>query len=180
MSDKNRSEIAIWKMSDFTEMTDILFARLSEILIDSVDNGASVGFLPPLEEAKASGYWRDIFASAKRGERVLFLAKLDDEFVGTGQLVLEARANQLHRAEVSKLLVHSSARRRGVGRALMHAIEDEARRQNRSTLVLDTLKGEPSEFLYQSLGWIKAGEIPNFARIGSGELCATVVYYKLL
>jgi ribosomal protein S18 acetylase RimI-like enzyme len=47
--------------------------------------------------------------------------------VGTVQLDLAGQANGRHRAEVIKLMVLSSARRRGIGCALMEAAEAEAR-----------------------------------------------------
>jgi acetyltransferase len=77
-------------------------------------------------------------------------------------------------------MVHRRARRQGVGRALMLAAEAEARRLGRSTLVLDTRHGDPSEILYRSLGWERAGEIPRYARSADGTLHATAFYFKLL
>ena len=47
--------------------------------------------------------------------------------VGTVMLELVSSPNQPHRAEVQKLLVHPSARRRGLARALMLRAEQEAR-----------------------------------------------------
>jgi ribosomal protein S18 acetylase RimI-like enzyme len=90
------------------------------------------------------------------------------------------RANGLHRAEVAKLMVHRAARRRGIARALMLALEDHARRLGRTTLVLDTRQGDPSERLYQSLGYQLAGAIPEYARSADGTLDATAIYYRLL
>ena len=84
------------------------------------------------------------------------------------------------RAEVSKVLVHSAHRRQGVGRALMLAIEAEAARAGRTTLVLDTRLDDAGEALYTSLGYQRAGVIPNYARSADGTLHATVVMYKLL
>jgi ribosomal protein S18 acetylase RimI-like enzyme len=96
------------------------------------------------------------------------------------QLDLSTRANGRHRAEVIRLLVHRRARRRGLGRALMEAVEAEARRRERTTLVLDTRAGDPSEALYQSLGWQRAGVIPRYARSANGAFDASAFYYKLL
>ena len=79
-----------------------------------------------------------------------------------------------------KLMVHTRARRRGIGRALMLAAETEARRRGRTTLVLDTRRGDPSEALYLSLGWTLAGIIPRYARSADGALDATAFYYRLL
>jgi GNAT superfamily N-acetyltransferase len=99
---------------------------------------------------------------------------------GTVQLDLEQRANGNHRAEVMKLMVLSAARRQGLGRTLMEAAESEARRLGRTTLVLDTRQGDPSETLYRAMGWEPAGAIPRYARSADGALHTTVFYYKLL
>jgi ribosomal protein S18 acetylase RimI-like enzyme len=153
------------------------------VLQDAVDDGASVGFLPPLESAEAADYWRSVAAALQDGSRRLLVAFHPDPalgLVGAVQLDLATRPNGLHRAEVAKLLVHRAARRRGIGRALMLALEAEARRLGRTTLVLDTRAGDPSELLYQSLGYTRAGLIPQYARSATGALDATVYYYKLL
>lgn len=155
-------------------------SALIELLQDSVDNGGSVGFLPPLGQEEANAYWQSVFGGVANGSRILLIAQKDARVVGTVQLDLCQKGNGLHRAEVMKLLVHTKARRQGLGRALMQAIEAEARAVNRITLVLDTRQGDPSEQLYQSLGWQITGPIPQFARNPDGTLAATVIYYKLL
>jgi GNAT superfamily N-acetyltransferase len=153
---------------------------LVELLRDSVDNGASVGFLPPLEPAEARAYWEEVVEALASPSRSLAVAWVDGRVAGTAQLVEAEKANARHRAEVAKVLVHSSFRRRGVGAALMRAVEARALERGKTTLVLDTLEGEPSERLYQSLGWIRSGVIPRYAQIADGTLSSTVVYYKLL
>jgi len=62
----------------------------------------------------------------------------------------------------------------------MTAIEAEARSAGRTTLVLDTRAGDPSETLYAKLGYQRAGIIPEYARSTDGNLHATVFMYKLL
>jgi ribosomal protein S18 acetylase RimI-like enzyme len=114
------------------------------------------------------------------GRRVLLVARVEGVIAGSGQLDLEARPNGRHRAEVIKLMVRTDRRRRGIGRALMLGLEAEARRHGRTTLVLDTRQGDPSERLYASLGWRFAGAIPRYARSASGALDASAFYYKLL
>ena len=156
-------------------------AALVAILKDSVDGGASVGFLPPLDDGEAIDYWQGVLAPIEKGSRLLWIAREPDRcVVGTVQLDLESRPNGSHRAEIMKLMVHASARRRGIGRALMLAAEAEARGRGRTTLVLDTRPGDPAEKLYQSLGWTLAGIIPRYARSADGTLDPTAVYYRLL
>jgi ribosomal protein S18 acetylase RimI-like enzyme len=154
---------------------------LSAVLQDAVAAGASVGFLPPLSDATATSYWTEVVTAVADGSRVLlgaFHPRLG--LVGTAQLDLCQRANGLHRAEIAKLMVLRAARRQGIGRALMAAIETEAQRHGRTTLVLDTRRGDPSEQLYLSLGYRFAGEIPRYARSSSGQLDATAFYYRLI
>jgi GNAT superfamily N-acetyltransferase len=153
---------------------------LVELLKDSVDNGASVGFLPPLEATEARAYWEGVVVALASPSHSLALARVDGRVAGTAQLVEADKANARHRAEVSKVLVHSAFRRRGIGAALMRALEERARERGKRTLVLDTLEGAPSEQLYQSLGWIRAGVIPQYAQTADGALHSTVIYYKLL
>ena len=146
-----------------------------------VDGGASVGFLPPLSDEDASAYWDGVAAALKGGGRRLWIARAaDGGVVGTVQLDLAGQGNGRHRAEVIKLMVVSRARRRGIGRLLMEAAETEARQLGRTTLVLDTRQGDPSEALYRGMGWQPGGTIPRYARSADGTLHTTAFYYKLL
>jgi ribosomal protein S18 acetylase RimI-like enzyme len=89
--------------------------------------------------------------------------------------------NQRHRAEVAKLLVHPDARRRGIARDLMAAIEEIARQEGRTLLTLDTRTGDAAEPLYRDMGYRTAGVIPGYARGPHGrELEATTFMYKVL
>jgi ribosomal protein S18 acetylase RimI-like enzyme len=154
---------------------------LVALLRDVVDGGASVGFLPPLGTAEAGAYWRGVEETVAAGTRIVLAAR-DGEgsIVGSAQLALETRPNGRHRAEVMKVMVLGGARRQGIGRALMDALEARARREERTTLVLDTRAGDPSERLYAAAGWTKAGTIPKYARSADGALDASAFYYRLL
>lgn len=163
-----------------TDELEKVLPQLTEILIDSVHDGASVGFIPPLAEAEAQAYWRSRRAGMESGDLVLLGAWQGEQLVGTAQLGLEQRANGNHRGEVMKLLVHTQARRQGIGRELMLALETLALEEQRSLLVLDTRHGDPSNFLYASLGYQLVGIIPNYARSANGELDAGAFYYKLI
>ncbi|KUJ73625.1 acetyltransferase [Ruegeria marisrubri] len=138
---------------------------LAAILHACVQDGASVGFILPFERPRARAYWRDrVFPTVGPGGTELFVARDGDQTLGTVQLVMAQMPNQPHRADVAKLLVHPEARRRGLGRALMQALEARARALGRRLLVLDTRSSDPSRILYESLGFEIAGEIPNYCR----------------
>jgi acetyltransferase len=152
--------------------------ELCELVRDSVSGGASVGWLTVPSAREASDYWRGVADQVRRGAVVVLVARAPSAVAGTVQLQLSARPNGAHRAEVARLLVHSRARRRGLGAALMRAIEGEALKHRVSLLVLDTRTGDPSQHLYEKLGYRLAGMIPHYARGTTGTLEPTSIMYK--
>jgi ribosomal protein S18 acetylase RimI-like enzyme len=95
------------------------------------------------------------------------------------QLILATPPNQPHRAEVVKLLVHPDARRQGIARALMTAVEEIARSEGRTLLTLDTVAGSHAETLYRSLGYVVVGVIPGYARDPlTPQLRGATIMYK--
>ena len=152
---------------------------LCNLLMDCVDGGASVTFMHPMTPEKAERFWRGVAADVARGTRAVLVAEEPDgRIVGTVQLVLDVPENQPHRADVAKMLVHRGARRRGVARRLMVAVEDAARDEGRTLLVLDTVTGGAAEQLYLRAGWQRVGEIPRYALMPDGAPCSTTVFYK--
>jgi acetyltransferase len=154
--------------------------QLADLLIDAVDSGASVGFMPPLTAPDASDYWRGVIAAMREGSRIVLVATDGDLIQGSVQIGLETRANGNHRAEAIKLFVHRRARRRGLAKALMAELESYARRLGRTLLLTDTRKGGEAEKMCEALGYVKVGEIPNYARTGDGRLNASSFFYKQL
>ena len=153
---------------------------LSAVLIDCVEGGASVSFMSPLTRERADAFWQGVAEGVAEGERILLVAQEDPSgrIVGTVQIVLKQPENQPHRADIAKMLVHGRARKRGIGAALMRAAEDAARRAGKTVLVLDTVTGGDAERLYERVGWIKSGVIPNYALWPKGGFCDTTVFYK--
>lgn len=150
--------------------------QLSDLLVQVVEDGASIGFLPPLKRSEAKEYWETVL----KPDVILYAAKVNDKIVGSVQLHVCTKANGLHRAEIAKLMTHPNVRRQGIGRSLMKKAEERAKQEGRSLLVLDTREGDPSNYLYTSIGFVEAGRIPRYAQSANGELHATVIYYKLL
>jgi GNAT superfamily N-acetyltransferase len=153
-------------------------AALADVLIDAIVGDAGVSFLHPLDPVPAQAFWRDVADDVAAGRRALLIAEDDGGVVGTVQLVLEQPENQPHRADLSKMLVHRRARRRGVGAALLEAAEQTARDCGKTLLVLDTNTGSDAERLYARMGWSRVGEIPDFSIQPRGGLRATTVFYK--
>jgi ribosomal protein S18 acetylase RimI-like enzyme len=155
-------------------------AQLVALLQANVDDGASIGFLPPLREEEAAAYWQTVFDALRGPHRVLWVAQQGEDITGSVQLDLVAKPNGIHRAEVLKLMVHPAARRHGIARRLMETLEAHAKTAGRSTLVLDTRAGDPSEQLYRSLGYTCIGVIPQYCISADGKLDGSAFYYKLI
>jgi GNAT superfamily N-acetyltransferase len=156
-------------------------AELANLLVDSVQSGGAVNFVWPMTQAKADAWWDGALASYDAGERLILAAESGGEMVGTVQLVLALQENQRFRADVAKMLVLSSARRLGIGAALLTAVEEEARRIGRTLLTLDTRTGEAGERLYARMGWRRVGEVADYAinPDGNGLHGATFFFKKL-
>jgi GNAT superfamily N-acetyltransferase len=167
----------VWKVE--ASAIEELRPALCDLLIDSVEHGASVGFLWPLSREEADDYWRRIERAVAEERCVLFAAALDGPVIGTVQLDVDTLPNQRHRATVAKLLVHTTARRRGAGKALMAALEAEARARGRWLLTLDTATGDAAR-LYERMGWTASGPIPDYALNPDGSLTDTTFYWKRL
>ncbi len=166
------------RVVDGAEAADRL-SGLSDILLDCVEGGASVSFMWPMTRAEAAAFWTGVIAGVAAGERVLIVAEDADGPLGTVQVVLAQPPNQPHRGDVSKMLVHRRARRRGVGALLMRAAEAAAKAAGKTLLVLDTASPE-AERLYERSGWIRVGVIPNYALLPDGAPCDTTYFYKAL
>ncbi|MFF2497039.1 GNAT family N-acetyltransferase [Peribacillus sp. NPDC058075] len=150
--------------------------ELSDLLVQVVDDGASIGFLPPMERSEAVDYW----SSDINPDVILLVAKLQGKIVGSVQLHVCSKQNGSHRAEIAKLMTHTGYRRNGIGRSLMLEAEKRAEQEGRTLLVLDTREGDPSNSLYTSLGYTQAGRIPDYAKSANGDLHPTIFYFKII
>lgn len=155
-------------------------AGLSELLLDAVSHGASVGFLADLDQAEANAYFDQVQAELGDGSKLLWVAVDGEQVLGSVQLGLCQKRNGRNRGEVQKLLVHSAARRRGIARALMQRLEGEAAELKRGLLYLDTEAGSDAEPFYQALGYTSIGGLPDYACGPDGTYRANAIYYKTL
>jgi GNAT superfamily N-acetyltransferase len=167
------------------ERLDAIQARsavplLVDLLHDALDDGACLGFLPPITGDEARSYWQGVVTALQGQSRMLFVAWRDEQIVGTVQLDLALMPNARHRAEVMKLMVHRSARRQGIGRALLAAAEDAALQLGRTLLVLDTRRGDASEHLCRACGYTACGVVPNYTLDSDGSFRDAVFFYRQL
>jgi GNAT superfamily N-acetyltransferase len=171
-----RIEIRRLAAADVHEQLDALAA----VLHDCVAGGASVSYMAPFSHEQARSAFEGFASEVEQGRRLLLAAFADGDLVGTVQVILALPPNQPHRAEIAKLLVHRSARGRGIARLLMERAEAEARAEGKTLLVLDAVTGGDAARLYDRLGWTTVGVIPGYALYPDGRPCDTTVFWKAL
>ncbi len=147
--------------------------ELAQLLVDAHAAGMGLGLPAPLD---AVGAYRDTAAALAPRERILLAALEDGVVVGAVQLD-RAGGNGRHRAEVRRLAVRADRRGAGVGRALMEAVVERARALGLQLLWLTTHEGTDADRVYTRLGWKRAGVIPSWGELPSGELAANAFYF---
>lgn len=160
-------------------VTNAELQGLADVLLDAVESGASVSFMSPLSRERAIAFWQRVADGIATGERALLVAEDSGGLLGTVQLILDQPENQPHRADLAKMLVLRSARKRGLGEALMRAAEQVAKDAGKTLLVLDTASAD-AERLYERCGWTRCGVIPNYALLPQGGYCDTTYFYREL
>ena len=166
--------MAITRVDELNQYHD----ALADLLIETVADGASIGFLAPVTFSEARSYWQNVNTHLAEPTQWMWIAFAAGQLLGTVQLSVCNKANGNHRAEVEKLMVAKGARGKGVAKALIGALEAWASEHQLRLLVLDTKQGDTASFLYPKLGYQNGGVIPNFAKDGLGCMAATVYFYK--
>lgn len=154
--------------------------ELACLLVETVDEGSSVGFLAPLARETAAAWWRERAADVEAGRIGTWIAREGGRVSGTIALVRAPLPNARHRAEVAKLMVRPSARGQGLGGALLAAVETYAAAEGITLLILDTESGSLAEQVYCKAGWTKVGSVPGYAADPAGSLKPTTFYYREL
>jgi len=155
---------------------------LSALMRDCIEGGASIGYLVGVTEAELAHYWSGVIADQQSGRKLVLVARDAAGCIeGSVQLALEIRPNGRHRAEVQKLMVLRQARRAGLGRALMRAIEEQAIARGIRLLFLDTSEGVAGacEF-YERCGYDYVGGIPGYALDPDGTENSNAIYCRRL
>ena len=156
---------------------------LVQLLRSCVHGGASIGFLAPLPDAEAIEYWTALASQIESGARTVLVARegAAGPIVGSGQLAFESRRNGRHRAEVCKVMVLPTHRRRGIAARLMGELERSARERSIRLLFLDTSEGPGgARSFYETLGYTYAGGIPDYALDPDGSPAKNAIFFKTL
>ena len=162
-----------------TELSEDDLATLCEAADAAIIEGGGFGWVNPPGRIALERYFRGVLLVP---ERALYLARLDGVIVGSAQLVRPPRNNeaQAFGATLMHAFIAPYARGHGLARLLTQRVEEGARALGYQVLNLDVRETqEPAIALYESLGFIRWGIHPAYARV-AGRTVRGVYYFKLL
>jgi GNAT superfamily N-acetyltransferase len=150
------------------------------LLLDAHASGMALGLAAPLTHEAARAAWLATASRLEPGERLQLAALDGDCLVGAVHLSRAGAGNARHRGEIQRLAVRADARGRGVGRLLMDAVVARAHSLGFRLLWLTTHADTDADRIYEHLGWTRAGVIPDYSLLPSGELTANSFFYLRL
>ena len=162
-----------------SEFGDSDLDDLCDAAAKAIADGGGFGWLKPPQRHVMENYWRGVLMVPERG---LFVARLDGVICGSAQLIRTARNNeaQSFASQLTAHFVTPWARRRGLGRRLVQAVEAAARAAGVGVLNLDVRATQgPAIALYESQGFSRWGTHPAYARV-EGDIVPGHFYWKRL
>jgi RimJ/RimL family protein N-acetyltransferase len=162
-----------------TAFSDEDLAALCEAADAAIIGGGGFGWVNPPGRQSLERYFKGVLLVP---ERELFVARLDGVPVGSAQLVRPPRNNEAQAFAASLMHAFIAPYARGVGLARMLTIrvEEAARAMGYHVLNLDVRESQQAAIaLYESLGYIRWGTHPAYARI-DGQTVKGSFFYKLL
>ena len=152
---------------------------LCEATHAAIIDGGGFGWVTPPGHRALESYYRGVLLVP---ERSLFLARLNGTVVGAAQLVRPPRNNeaQAFAATLMHSFVAPYARGHGMARLLTTEVEEAARALGYQVLNLDVRETQAAaQRLYESLGFVRWGVHPAYARV-DGRTVRGFFYYKRL
>jgi ribosomal protein S18 acetylase RimI-like enzyme len=162
-----------------TEFSDDDLGTLCEATNAAIIDGGGFGWVSAQARLSLESYFKGALLVP---ERELFVGRLDGTIVGSVQLVRPPRNNEARAfaAELQHSFIAPYARGHGLARMMTLRVEEAARSLGYHILNLDVRETQEAAIaLYESLGYIRWGVHPAYARVG-GRTVRGIHYYKVL
>jgi hypothetical protein len=166
-------------VEQIVEFSDHDLHSLCEATDAAIIDGGGFGWVNPPGRRALETYFRGVLLVP---EREVFVARLNGAIVGSAHLVRPPRNNEAQ--AFAATLMHSYiapyARGHGLARMLTQGVEERARELGYHVLNLDVRETQEAAIrLYESLGYIRWGEHPDYAQV-RGKVVRGFYYYKRL
>ncbi|MCK8787297.1 GNAT family N-acetyltransferase [Roseomonas sp. NAR14] len=153
--------------------------ELCEATDAAIIEGGGFGWVEPQGRSRLERHFRGVLLVPGHE---LFLAWLDHVVVGSAQLHRPPPNNeaQAFAATITHAYIAPYARGHGLARMLTRRVEERAAALGHRVLNLDVRETQTAAIaLYESLGYVRWGTHPRYARVG-GQTVAGHYYYKML
>lgn len=154
--------------------------ELSAVLMDVLIGDSVMGYQQSMSREEAESAFYRLRDALSKQETLMWIARDNLGVMGFARLDLCADADGLNRAEIKGVMVHRRARRQGVGKMLVRALEDAANIARRGLLFLDVQAGTTAETFWRAAGYRYLGELPDYVCSADGYCHSAVIYYKRL
>ena len=170
------ADVSVERVEDISrhDMNDLCDAAEA-----AIEEGGGFGWIDVPQRDVLQNYWRGVMLVP---ERTLFVGRLDGVIAGSAQLGRPTKNNeaQSHAANLTTNFVAPWARGYGIGLSLIQAVETLAREEGYTVLNLDVRATQEAAIgRYDSLGFVRWGENPYYARV-EGNWVAGYHFYKVL
>ncbi len=176
MTETREAVVAVERITDFSDED---LAALCEAADAAIIDGGGFGWVNPPGRVALESYFRGLLLVPGRS---LYASRLDGTLVGSVQLVRPPRNNeaQAFAANLMHSFVAPYARGHGLARRMTVRVEEGARALGYHVLNLDVRETQEAAIaLYESLGYIRWGIHPCYARV-RGRTIRGIHYFKLL
>ncbi|MDE3060649.1 MAG: GNAT family N-acetyltransferase [Pseudomonadota bacterium] len=163
-------------------ITEFRHADLTELVQateDAIRDGIGFNWVVPPGRDVLETYWKGVLVVP---ERVLFVGRLDGTLAGSVQLLKPGPSKETtaFAASVEAHFVAPWARGHGLAKALIEAVEREARAQGFSVLRLSVRATQEAAIkLYEENGYVCWGVLPTYEFVNA-KMIAGRFYYKNL
>jgi ribosomal protein S18 acetylase RimI-like enzyme len=137
------------------------------LLADLVADGAALGWIDPPDQDEVERLLADLVSASSPEDAATWGAFIGDHVVGLGYWRRYARPTHRTNANLERIAVSRDAQGRGIGRALLTALIDQARTCRIEVLTLDVRgDNDVAVGLYASAGFAQYGRLRNFVSVG--------------
>jgi ribosomal protein S18 acetylase RimI-like enzyme len=137
------------------------------LLADLVAGGAALGWVDPPDREEIDRLIADLISASTLETAAIRGAFIGEHLVGLGYWRRYARPTHRTNANLERIAVSRDAQGRGVGRALLAALVEQARTCRIETLTLDVRgDNDVAVALYVSAGFVQYGRLRNFVSVG--------------
>lgn len=175
MTDATQTAVKIAESLDNREMDELCGATVA-----AIEGGGGFGWLTPPPRHVMESYYSGVVLVPGR---TLFLGLLDGVIAGSAQLLMPTRNNEAQAAACNLVsaFVAPWARGHGLARTLTEAVEARARAEGFGMINLDVRETQAAAIhVYETMGYVRWGTHPLYARLADGTWIPGRFYYKVL